>query len=131
MILEKGGNKKVITELNDFSFVQPSENTEITFDKISFKTTDLFLVTPEHIGSRGDNSYAVAINKETGEAFQVTFKRQDVEREYLNHEESKPKNENEKLVIQTRNSEKLSEVEQGLQTVEYVFDSIKKMFIAK
>lgn len=134
LILDKDGEKKVITELKDFSFVQSSENAEITFDKVSFETIDLFLVTPEYRASRGKNSYAVAINKETGESFQVTFRRQGVERNFLNYAnltEAKPKNENGKLVIQTRYSEKATDIEQGLLTVEYSFDKDKKMFIAK
>ncbi|WP_334073087.1 hypothetical protein [Paenibacillus sp. A14] len=65
---------KEIKEFKKLVFIQPSEQP-ISFEKISFKEMDVFLLTPEYTASRGYNSYAFGIDKKSGEGFAITFKR--------------------------------------------------------
>lgn len=118
---------KEIKELQELVFIQPSDQP-ISFEKISFEAMDVFLLTPEYTSSRGYNSYAFGMDKESGEAFAITFKNADNVQETINYEKtSTPDNESEKLVITTRNTEGQGDT----LTTTYSFNKSSKQFVAE
>lgn len=118
---------KEIKELQKLVFIQPSDQP-ISFEKISFEAMDVFLLTPEYTASRGYNSYAFGIDKESGEAFAITFKNAEKVQETINYEKtSTPDNEGEKLGVTTRNSEGHGDT----LTTTYSFNKNSKQFVAE
>lgn len=127
VIYEHNQDKVVIKQLPDLVFVQPSEKPA-SFKKISFQAMDVFLLTPEYTASRGHNAYAFGIDKKSGEAFAITFKNAARVWETVNYEKvSTPVNENEKLVVTTRDTRGQGDT----LTVKYRFDRDSKQFIAE
>jgi hypothetical protein len=119
--------KKEIRELQSLVFVQPSEKP-ISFEKIGFESMDVFLLTPEYTASRGYNSYAFGIDKNSGEAFAITFKSGENVHDTMNYEkDNAPLNKSEKLVVTTRNTEGQGDT----LTTEYSFDKDSKQFVAQ
>lgn len=121
---------KEVKELQELVFIQPSDQP-ISFEKISFEAMDVFLLTPEYTASRGYNSYAFGIDKKSGEAFAITFKKAEKVQETINYETSSiPVNENEKLVVTTRNTEGQNTDGDTLTTI-YSFNKDSKQFVAE
>ncbi|MBO2945498.1 hypothetical protein JJQ72_16090 [Paenibacillus sp. F411] len=127
VIYKHNEDKKEIKDLQNIVFIQPSEQP-ISFEKISFESMDVFLLTPEYTASRGYNSYAFGIDKKNGEAFAITFKNAEKVQDTINYEkDSIPMNKSEKLVVTTRNTEGQGDT----LTTEYIFNKDSKQFVAK
>ncbi|MGF7045879.1 hypothetical protein J2T13_000339 [Paenibacillus sp. DS2015] len=130
VVYKHDGSEQVIKEFNDLIFVQKTDKP-ISFEKISFETVDIYLLTPEYMATRGYNSYAFGINKENAEVFPITFKKGENERETINYAvDHFPKNENEKLVVTTRNNE-LQNHESELIKITFTLNLSLKQFVAK
>ncbi|WP_440116594.1 hypothetical protein [Paenibacillus sp. QZ-Y1] len=130
MIYKHNDDIKEIKELQELVFIQSSDQP-ISFEKISFKGMDVFLLTPEYTASRGYNSYAFCIDKKSGEAFAITFKKAEEIQETINYEKSSiPVNENEKLIVTTRNTEGQNTNGDTLTTI-YSFNKDSKQFVAE
>ncbi|SMF90174.1 hypothetical protein SAMN05661091_4920 [Paenibacillus uliginis N3/975] len=130
VVYKHNGSEQVIKEFNDLIFVQKTDKP-ISLEKISFKEVDIFLLTPEYMASRGYNSFAFGINKGNGGAFPIAFKTGENEQETINYAvDHFPKNENEKLVVTTRNTEEENN-EQGLKEITYTLDLSKKQFVVE
>ncbi|MGF7048393.1 hypothetical protein J2T13_002901 [Paenibacillus sp. DS2015] len=131
VVYKHDGSEQVIKEFNDLIFVQKTDKA-ISFEKISFETVDIYLLTPEYMASRGYNSYAFGINKENAEVFPITFKKGENERETINYAvDHFPKNENEKLVVTTRNNDELQNLESELIKITYTLNLSQKLFVAE
>lgn len=127
MIYEHNESKKELKELHDIVFIQPSDQP-ISFEKISFESMDVFLLTPEYTSSRGYNSYAFGIDKNNVETFAITFNNAGKIQDTINYEKvSFPINKSEKLVVTTRNTEGQGDT----LTTEYNFNKDSKQFVAE
>lgn len=129
-IIYRHDNKEhVILKLSDLTFIQTSEHP-ISFDKISFKEADVYLLTPQYQAGHGFIFCAIAIRKGATEALPLIFSLENgIESNFFNYygRDYLPYNKNGMLVVKPGISAGTSE--KDAQEKYFNLDLNKKMFI--
>lgn len=80
---------KVLLELPSYLFVQPSDKT-LTFERVSFKDADVYILTPQYQTGHGLEGYLFAVAKQSGDAFLLEIVKEGQVYKKLLYSESKP-----------------------------------------
>ncbi|SDM16138.1 hypothetical protein SAMN05428961_110116 [Paenibacillus sp. OK060] len=124
------GQDKVLLELPAYLFVQPSDK-KITFEKMSFKDADVYVLTPQYKTGHGLEGYVFAIDKQSGEGFPLEIVKKDQVSKTLLYSESKPSLSvaNDGLVVHPPVG--AGTPEEDMKDVIYKLDLSKKQLIAE
>ncbi|MBY9077012.1 hypothetical protein KIH86_20635 [Paenibacillus sp. HN-1] len=98
-VYRKGNDDKVLLELPAFLYVQPTDKI-LSFDKVSFKEADIFLLTPQYRTGHGLEAYLFAADKQNGNVFSLEIRKGNtISKTLLYSEQTSPFNQNEQLVV--------------------------------
>ncbi|ULO04769.1 hypothetical protein H1230_16550 [Paenibacillus sp. 19GGS1-52] len=100
IVYRQGDQDKVLLELTDYLFVQPSDKI-LTFKKVGFKDAGVYLLTPQYQTGHGLEGYVFAIDKQSGNAFplKILTKNKFVAITLVYSEAEAPYIENDVLVV--------------------------------
>ncbi|SEN72462.1 hypothetical protein SAMN04487895_102349 [Paenibacillus sophorae] len=129
IVYRQDNQDKVLLNLPALLYIQPSDKL-LSFDKISFKEADVYLLTPQYQTGHGLECYAVAINKMSGDAFSLKFIRKGYVFEKLVYSEKQiPFNQNERLVVHPAVG--AGTPEEDTKEIHYKLDLANRQFIAE
>jgi hypothetical protein len=100
IIFRQGDQEKVLIELPNYLFFRPSSK-KLSFEKLSFKEADVYILSPQYQTGHGVEGYIFAINKQSEDVFPLEIvKKNQVSNTLLYSEaEPLPSVENDTLVV--------------------------------
>ncbi|MEC0240977.1 hypothetical protein P4H66_14080 [Paenibacillus dokdonensis] len=130
VVYRKDNQDKVLLSLPNFLFIQPSDK-KLSFDKISFKETDVYLLTPQYRTGHGLEGYAFAVDKKSGDAFPLKLMRKGYESKTLLYADKGqlPFSQNERLVVHPPIG--AGTPEEDTKDIYYQLDLENKQLVAK
>lgn len=89
IVYRREDQDKVLLELPAYLFVRPSDKT-LTFERVSFKDADVYILTPQYQTGHGLEGYLFAVTKQSGDAFLLEIVKEGQVSEKLLYSESEP-----------------------------------------
>lgn len=100
VVYRQGEREKALLELPDFLYITPTDK-KISFEQVSFKDADVYILTPQNRTGFGVEGFVFAIDKESGDAFPLEIIDNGKSSKALLYSEGKslPTVENETLIV--------------------------------
>ncbi|SDT54322.1 hypothetical protein SAMN05444162_4874 [Paenibacillaceae bacterium GAS479] len=89
IIYRQGEQEKVLLELPAYIYVQPSDK-KLSFENMSFADAEVYILTPQYKTGHGLGGYVFAIDKVSGDAFNLKIVKNGVESDMLLYSEETP-----------------------------------------
>ncbi|RUT31837.1 hypothetical protein EJP77_10660 [Paenibacillus zeisoli] len=128
LIYGQDNKKQIVKELPALTFIQPSDQP-ISFHKVHFKETDVYLLTPQYQAAHGYTFYAVAIGKGSGKAVPLSFVYDSVKLDSYNYSDKEhlPYNKKDLFIVKPG----ISAGSDDTKEKQFQLDLEKGEFIAK
>lgn len=89
IIYRQGDQDKVLMELPNYLFFRPSSK-KISFEKLSFKEAEVYILTPQYQTGHGVEGYIFAIDKQNEDVFPLEIVKKDQVSKTLLYSEAEP-----------------------------------------
>lgn len=89
IVYKQGEKETILLVLPNFQYIQPTDK-KLPFEHISFKSADVYMLTPQYQTGHGAEGYLFAINKQSGDAFHLKIIKNGKISENLIYSEAKP-----------------------------------------